>query len=160
MLLVLLMWCVKQSGAGMWVGCLIVETKRVLCLYKHSFIYICDMIFVYNVQEIHSVDLQNELCHVLHGYKQVMWIFKIFRGNWRWRWSVWLIDKIFLQMLGNSWEQYVTAMDPVLQEKLSVKYGVWWIHWVSSQHVPLMLLFSCKANSSSLLYPLREMNVW
>lgn len=60
-----------------------------------SFSVMCEAIGSWH--EIHSVDLQNDLCQVLHGYKQ---------------------------MLGNSWDQYFKGLDPGLHEKLSKKYGV------------------------------------
>eukprot|EP00249_Psilotum_nudum_P021527 c28143_g1_i2 orf=1539-4217(-) len=48
--------------------------------------------------EICSVDLQRDICQVLHGYKQIL--------------------------AGSTWEQCMLALVPALREKLTKKYGI------------------------------------
>lgn len=60
-----------------------------------SLVLICEAIGSWH--EIRSVELRNEICQVLYGYKQ---------------------------MLGSTWEQCMASLDPVLREKLAKNYGI------------------------------------
>jgi hypothetical protein len=66
------------------------------------------------------MDLQNDIHHILHGYKQVKSLLFMTADIWITKG----MSDLFKQMMGRSWEEYVSGINSAVREKLSTKYGV------------------------------------